>query len=320
MSKKIREEERQQSLENFFTSKCTKGKTGKTAEQVTPVPLKVSISTSAKRRTPPSIESELTYKKLPKQRNPEMPNHVLFEEVPERKDMEVEITDTDTTPKTIMTDTDPQKDEEEELPRKTILCMKKAMQELIDPLEEKINQLLDTKKLQEDQAVEITHLKDKQSELYRKCLKIENENNILKHRLQQLESTMLEGNIIMHGLREEEWELDSNRRERIYHAIASTVDTEDRRARLDIARSIPIRSSRRLGKYKTSKNRPISIAFEKKAHADILFQSKSWLPCGVYIDREYTQEVENKRKLLRPILKLACSIEKYQGKCKLEEE
>ena len=131
---------------------------------------------------------------------------------------------------------------------------------------------------------------------------------------------MLEGNIIMHGLREEEWELDSNRRERIYHAIASTVDAEDRRARLDIARSIPIRSSRRLGKYKTGKNQPILIAFEKKAHADILFESKSWLPCRVYKDREYTQEVENKCKLLRPILKLARSIEKYQGKCMLEED
>ena len=95
------------------------------------------------------------------------------------------------------------------------------------------------------------------------------------------------------------------------------VDAEDRRARLDIARSIPIRSSRR---YKTGKNRPILIAFKKKAHTDILFKSKSWLPRGVYIDREYTQEVENKCKLLRPILKRACSIEKYQGKCKLEED
>ena len=131
---------------------------------------------------------------------------------------------------------------------------------------------------------------------------------------------MLEGNIIMHGLREEEWELDSNHKEHIYHAIASTLDAEDRRAGLDIARSIPIRSSRILGKYKTGKSRPISIAFEKKSHADILFKGKSWLPRGVYIDREYTQEVENKCKLLHPILKLAHSIEKYQGKCKLEDD
>ena len=40
----------------------------------------------------------------------------------------------------------------------------------------------------------------------------------------------------------------------------------------------------------------------------------------MYIDREYTQEVENKCKLLHPILKLACSIEKYQGECKLEDD
>ena len=45
--------------------------------------------------------------------------------------------------------------------------MKRAMQELIDPLEAKLNQLLDTRKIQEDQATEIKHLKDKQIELYR---------------------------------------------------------------------------------------------------------------------------------------------------------
>ena len=52
-------------------------------------------------------------------------------------------------------------------------------------------------------------------------------------------------------------------------------------------------------------------------HADVLLESKLWLPWGVYIDREYTPEVENQCKLLHPILKLARSIEKYQGKCKL---
>ena len=39
----------------------------------------------------------------------------------------------------------------------------------------------------------------------------------------------------------------------------------------------------------------------------------------MYIDRQYTEEVENQRKLLRPILKLARGIENYQGKCKLED-
>ena len=37
---------------------------------------------------------------------------------------------------------------------------------------------------------------------------------------------------------------------------------------------------------------------KKKTHADILYNSKSWLPKGVYVDREYTAEIECQGKLL----------------------
>ena len=39
----------------------------------------------------------------------------------------------------------------------------------------------------------------------------------------------------------------------------------------------------------------------------------------MFIDKQYNEDVENQRKLLRPILKLARGIEHYQGKCKLED-
>ena len=101
---------------------------------------------------------------------------------------------------------------EEQLPRETIECMKIAMQELIDqkldPIEHKLNQLLDTKKLQVEQQTELNKVKTAQSELYRKCIKIENENNKLKARLETLECKMLDGNVILHGLREDAWELE----------------------------------------------------------------------------------------------------------------
>ena len=41
-----------------------------------------------------------------------------------------------------------------------------------------------------------------------------------------------------------------------------------------------------------------SLQFEKKSHANILYNSKSWLPKGVYVDKEYTPDVEYQRKLL----------------------
>ena len=38
------------------------------------------------------------------------------------------------------------------------------------------------------------------------------------------------------------------------------------------------------------------------------------------MDREFTQDIENQRKLLRPILKLARTKETYKGKCKLVDD
>ena len=83
------------------------------------------------------------------------------------------------------------------------------------PAGKKINQLLDTKQKQEVQVKGIDKLKNTQSELYRRCLKAEIENDKLKQRLEKLESIMLEGNLIIHALQEDEWELEDNRRERI---------------------------------------------------------------------------------------------------------
>ena len=136
----------------------------------------------------------------------------------------------------------------------------------------------------------------------------------------KLETKLLQSNLIMHGITEEAWEQENSRTEKIYAAIANTVEHEDPWEKLKIARKISIRSSRRLGKYKLGRNRPISICFEKKSHADTLFDSKKQLPDGVYIDREFTPEIENRRKILRPILRKARGMEKYKGKCKLDED
>ena len=252
---------------------------------LTPATKKEDITLSAKKRTPPSAEKP--------------------------------------TPKRAKESAMSSQPAEDQLPRETIECMKIAMQELIDqkldPIEHKINQLLDTKKLQVEQQTELNKMKTAQSELYRKCLKIENENNKLKARLERLECKMLDGNVILHGLREDVWELEENRKEKVYKAISATVDEENETERMNIARGLTIRKTTRIGKYRVGKNRPVSIMFEKKSHADVLFENRSWLPRGMFLNREYTAEVEHQRKLLRPILKLARSKEEYKGKCKMED-
>ena len=116
MSKKLKEPERQQNLENFFKTKCIKDNTGKTADQLTPVPSEVTNSPSVKKRTPPSIESESNQKKLPKLRNTKMPNQVLFEEEQKKETMDSGKMDSDKQSKTALPDNAIDEEEDEELP------------------------------------------------------------------------------------------------------------------------------------------------------------------------------------------------------------
>ena len=81
---------------------------------------------------------------------------------------------------------------------------------------------------------------------------------------------------------------------------------------VEIAREIPIRNTKQIGIFKEETKRPISICFEQKSHADTLLQSKKHLPQGIYVDQEYLPEIEARRKILQPILKLAGTIEKYK--------
>ena len=86
-----------------------------------------------------------------------------------------------------------------------------TLNELIMPLKEDIKTLLDEKKDQKSckQIVEEVH--EDHLTLMKWCKKMENENKELKSRLNKLENKMLGNNIIMHGVREETWELDENR-------------------------------------------------------------------------------------------------------------
>ena len=83
-------------------------------------------------------------------------------------------------------------------------------------------------------------------------------------------------------------------------------------------RSMPIKKVQRLGKYNSKRGRPISVAFTYKEDADYVYDNKSSLKKDVYLDREYNEETENNRRILRPILKAARIKEEYRKKCKME--
>ena len=211
MSKKLKEEEGQKSLVNYLSPRCpTINRSANTPKPAT------NTCSLAKKRTPPSTEGHCS-----KKANMETPANEAIAEV--NKSLFMEQSEENPSTAAQMDTDDPHVKKAKStnkknnlLPRETIECMKEAMQELIDPIEEKINKLLEIQHKQEKQEVELNELKAKQSELYRRCLKSKSETSKLKKRIETLESKLLESNLIIHGLREEEWESEENRREQIY--------------------------------------------------------------------------------------------------------
>ena len=65
-------------------------------------------------------------------------------------------------------------------------------------------------------------------------------------------------------------------------------------------------------------NRPIRVSLNLREDAEYLVKNRKYLKKGIYLDYEYTEEVERERRLLRPLLRAARDRDNFKGKCRLE--
>ena len=145
-----------------------------------------------------------------------------------------------------------------------------SMQEMIAPLKSSINSLVVSQHDWEQQKNDVQFLHAEQEQLNVIIKEVEAKNNKLENRVKKLEDRLMENNLIMHGVREGKWELDSTRNELVIQAIANTVEADTNAAKLDIAKKIPITSITHVGRYNPSRSRPIKISFASKSDADLL--------------------------------------------------
>ena len=84
------------------------------------------------------------------------------------------------------------------------------------------------------------------------------------------------------------------------------------------AKNMLIKQCKRLGRYQDNKSRSVSVELQLKQHADFVIENKKSLGSGIFIDREYSDDVERRRKSLRPVLKAAQELKDFKKKCKLD--
>ena len=134
------------------------------------------------------------------------------------------------------------------------------------------------------------------------------------------ENKLLESSVMLYGIYECPWETDDVRKEMIYDAISDTVLSRTYEERLDVARSMVIRNSRRTGKYNPLSNRPISVEFLYKEHAMYLLNNRKYLGEQVYVEKEFCKETEDRHKILKPYLRATRKLPQYNHKCRLEDD
>ena len=271
---------------------------------------------SVKKRTPPSTEKP-TCKRSVKSQEAAKEKEMQAESTKSNDTMDIEDTNLQNQipapePKVQLTP------ELLELHRMLNKDWSEKLDQKLDPLQSSVNDIKANLTTQEVKIEQVMKIKDENLKLHNRCNQMEKENKQLKDRLTVIENHLLENNIILQGVTEDNWELNSIPKEKTIYALADTIEANTKQQQIDTMRGMPIKKVQRLGKYNSTRGRPISVSFTYKEDANYVYENKSSLKKGIYLDREYNDETENNRRILRPILKAARSKEEYRKKCKME--
>ena len=111
--------------------------------------------------------------------------------------------------------------------------------------------------------------------------------------------------MIIHGLEEGTGDAQEDLLTKFYNAISLTINRETQAERFKVASEVEVIKIRRLGKRDEKCIRPVSIVEQ-------IYDNRFSLE-GIYTNREYNKEMEENRRLLRPILKAAKKNARLQG-------
>ena len=78
---------------------------------------------------------------------------------------------------------------------------------------------------------------------------MQNQNRDLIKRIQKLEDKFLQNNVVLQGISESVWESEENCIEKVCMTLANIVQCNTHAEKINIARGIPIKSAKRIGRY-----------------------------------------------------------------------
>ena len=232
---------------------------------------------SAKNRTPPSLEREPVPKK------PNLTNLKPLDMEPQAESGTPQPTPNPPVPPTPATHYDLQQME---------LRIIAAMSDVKTTLKTDIASI-NTK--MDRHTKEMVTLRNQNNMLRAKVINVEKTNRQLNNRLCKLENKLLEKNLVIRGVKEIKWEHNNTTWQKVIAELLETVVGDHFSERIAGAEKFSINSVQRLGPRRDMVNRPIRISLNLHEDAEYLVKNRKYLKKGIYLDYEYTEEVERER-------------------------
>ena len=183
-----------------------------------------------------------------------------------------------------------------------------------------VNELIKSNQALVAQQTNIGNLEIENKVLSNKVHHLEVEQHKLKNKIDNIENCSLSNCILIKGVPDEMDEDIGSLTEKVYYELSKTIDARTEKERRKLAHEMVIVRCKRIGRYRRTWSRPISIEFQYNQDLEYIMSNRRYLRHGIYIDREYNEETERKRRLLRPILRAARNISEYQSNCRIEDD
>ena len=137
--------------------------------------------------------------------------------------------------------------------------------------------------------------------------RLNKENEQLQEKLLKLECHQRRDNLIFEGFQEIRGETDLDIYTKIVRAISRIHDIQNPYA-------VRISRCHRVGPYQKGQTRPVVAHFNWFGDRSAILRNKRQLPYGIYVHEDYPTEIDDRRKILRPILNMALQKNEYKGK------
>ena len=183
-----------------------------------------------------------------------------------------------------------------------------------------VNELVKSNQALVAQQTSIGNLEIENKVLSNKVHRLEVEQHKLKNKIDNIENRSLSNCILIKGVPDEMDEDIGSLTEKVYYELSKTIDARTDKERRKLAREMVIVKCKRIGRYRRTWSRPISIEFQYNQDLEYIMSNRRYLRHGIFIDKEYNEETERKRRLLRPILRAARNISEYQSNCRIEDD